>query len=106
MFLQKMTIEEREESKNLAAFHFCMEAEKKVKEGKEGIFEEIGAIDALKKVASCPNGIASKYAAQALRHLKQDVPHKLSQQVPTWRIDDVKVELSKFQFFLFDWSPF
>lgn len=67
-----------------------MEAEKKVKEGKEGIFEEIGAIDALKKVASCPNGIASKYAAQALRHLKQDVPHKLSQQVPTWRIDDVK----------------
>ena len=81
---------EREESKNLAAFHFCMEAEKKVKEGKEGVFEEIGAIDALKKVASSPNGIASKYAAQALRTLGEDIPHKLSQQVPTWSVKDVK----------------
>ena len=81
---------EREESKNLAAFHFAMEAEKKVKEGKGGVFEEIGAIDVLKKVASSPNGIASKYAAQALRTLGEDVPHKLSQQVPTWSIEDVK----------------
>ena len=81
---------EREESKNLAAFHFCMEAEKKVKEGKGSVFEEIGAIDTLKKVASSPNGIASKYAAQALRSLGEDIPHKLSQQVPTWSCEDVK----------------
>ena len=81
---------EREESKILAAFHFAMEAEKRVKEGKGGVFEEIGAIDILKKVASSPNGIASKYAAQALRTLGQDIPHKLSQQVPTWSIEDVK----------------
>jgi len=80
----------REEAKNLAAFHFCMEAEIKVKQGKTSLFEEIGAIEALKKVASSPNGIASKYAAQALRTLGEDVPHKLSQQVPTWSIDDVK----------------
>lgn len=80
----------REEAKNLAAFHFCMEAEIKVKQGKDSLFQEIGAIEALKKVASSPNGIASKYAAQALRTLGEDVPHKLSQQVPTWSIDDVK----------------
>ena len=80
----------REEAKNLAAFHFCMEAEIKVKQGKEGIFKEIGAITALKKVASSPNGIASKYAAQALRIIGEEVPHKLSQQVPTWEVDDVK----------------
>jgi len=80
----------REEAKNLAAFHFCMEAEIKVKQGKSSLFEEIGAIEALKKVASSPNGIASKYAAQALRILGEDVPHKLSQQVPTWSVDDVK----------------
>jgi len=39
----------REESKNLAAFHFNMEAEIKVKQGKEGIFREIGAIEPLKR---------------------------------------------------------
>ena len=80
----------REESKNLAAFHFNMEAEIQVKQGKEGIFKEIGAIEALKKVASSPNGIASKYAAQALRLIGEEVPHKLSQQVPTWEVEDVK----------------
>ena len=81
---------DREEAKNLAAFHFCMEAEIKVNEGKVSVFQEIGAIDALKKVASSPNGVASKYAAQALRILGEEVPHKLSQQVPTWRVEDVK----------------
>ena len=54
------------------------------------MFGEIGAIDTLKKVASSPNGIASKYAAQALRSLGEDIPHKLSQQVPTWSCEDVK----------------
>lgn len=80
---------QREEAKNLAAFHFCMEAEIKAKQGKTAMFEEIGAVSALKKVASSPNGIASKYAAQALRTLGADVPHKLSQQVPTWSVEDV-----------------
>ena len=67
-----------------------MEAEIQSKQGKEGIFKEIGAIEALKKVASSPNGIASKYAAQALRLIGEEVPHKLSQQVPTWEVEDVK----------------
>lgn len=47
-------------------------------------------MEALKKVASCPNAIASKYAAQALRLIGEEVPHKLSQQVPLWTIADVK----------------
>lgn len=41
-------------------------------------------------MASCPNAIASKYAAQALRLIGEEVPHKLSQQVPLWTIKDVK----------------
>ena len=81
---------QREEAKNLAAFHFCMEAEIKAKQGKTSMFEDIGAVAALRKVASSPNGIASKYAAQALRIIGADVPHKLSQQVPTWSVEDVK----------------
>ncbi|XP_026744380.1 sterile alpha and TIR motif-containing protein 1 isoform X1 [Trichoplusia ni] len=80
----------REEARNLAAFHFCMEAGIKKQQGNTEIFREIGAIESLKKVASCPNAVASKYAAQALRLVGEEVPHKLSQQVPLWSIEDVR----------------
>lgn len=79
----------REEACNLAAFHFCMEAGIKKLQGKSLIFREINAVEPLKKVASCPNAIASRFAAQALRLIGEEVPHKLSQQVPLWSTDDV-----------------
>nr|SVE79312.1 EOG090X00FC [Daphnia magna] len=81
----------REEARNLAAFHFCMEAGIIQKsQGSTDIFSEIGAIDPLKSVASSPNAIASKYAAQTLRLIGEEVPHKLSQQVPLWSNEDVR----------------
>ncbi|XP_046389688.1 NAD(+) hydrolase sarm1 isoform X2 [Ischnura elegans] len=80
----------REEARNLAAFHFCMEAGIKKRQGNTEVFREIGAIEPLKKVASCPNAVASKFAAQALRLINEDVPHKLSQQVPLWSTEDVR----------------
>lgn len=80
----------REEARNLAAFHFCMEAGIKKQQGNTEIFREIGAIEPLKTVASCPNAVASRYAAQALRLIGEEVPHKLSQQVPLWSIEDVR----------------
>ncbi|KAI4461552.1 sarm1 [Holotrichia oblita] len=80
----------REEARNLAAFHFCMEAGIKKQQGNSNIFAEIGAIESLKRVASCPNAVASKYAAQALRLIGEEVPHKLSQQVPLWSVEDVE----------------
>uniref|UniRef100_T1J6E6 ADP-ribosyl cyclase/cyclic ADP-ribose hydrolase n=1 Tax=Strigamia maritima TaxID=126957 RepID=T1J6E6_STRMM len=79
----------REEARSLSAFHFSMEAGIKKKQGNTEIFREIGAIEPLKKVASSPNAIASKYAAQALRLIGEEVPHKLSQQVPLWTVEDV-----------------
>lgn len=80
----------REEACNLAAFHFCMEAGIKKQQGKTGIFSVINAVEPLKKVASCPNAIASKFAAQALRLIGEEVPHKLSQKVPLWSPEDVR----------------
>lgn len=80
----------REEARNLAAFHFCMEAGIKKQQGNTNIFAEIGAVEALKRVASSPNAVASKYAAQALRLIGEVVPHKLSQQVPLWSAEDVE----------------
>ncbi|XP_017485726.1 PREDICTED: sterile alpha and TIR motif-containing protein 1-like [Rhagoletis zephyria] len=80
----------REEARSLAAFHFAMEAWIKKTQEQTSVFKEINAVEALQKVASCPNAIASKYAAQALRLIGEEVPHKLSQQVPLWTIEDVK----------------
>ena len=80
---------QREEARNLAAFHFCMEAEIKKEQNKVSLFKEIGAIESLKRLASSPSGISSKYAAQTLRLIGEEVPHKLSQQVPTWTVEDV-----------------
>jgi hypothetical protein len=80
----------REEARNLAAFHFCMEAGIKKRQGNTEIFCMIEAIEPLKKVASCPNAIASKFAAQALRLIGEEIPHKLSQQVPLWSSQDVR----------------
>ena len=74
----------------MAAFHFCMEAEIKRQQNNTNVLIEIGCVDSLRRLASGPNGIAAKYAAQTLRLIGEEVPHKLSQQVPTWSIEDVR----------------
>ena len=58
--------------------------------GSTDIFTQIGAVEPLKSLASSPNAIASKYAAQTLRLIGEEVPHKLSQQVPLWSSQDVR----------------
>ncbi|KAH9501705.1 Sterile alpha and TIR motif-containing protein 1 [Dermatophagoides farinae] len=99
--LVPVLMSKREEARSLAAFHFAMEAWIKKTQEQAEIFREINAVNALKKVASCPNAIASKYAAQALRLIGEEVPHKLSQQVPLWTIEDVKEWVKQIGFGLF-----
>jgi hypothetical protein len=53
------------------------------------IFDEIGAIEPLKALASGTNKLASKFATQALQIIGEEVPYKLSPQVPLWTTDDV-----------------
>ncbi|KAI1291975.1 NAD(+) hydrolase sarm1 [Halotydeus destructor] len=82
---------DREVAKSLAAFHFAVVAHiRKGRKGQSFAFADIGAIDALRRVASSPNAVASKYAALALQIIGEEVPHKLSQQVPLWSVDDVR----------------
>ena len=90
--LLRVLSSEREECKIMAAFHFAMEAQIRKNEGRAGaVFEEIvGAVDILKTVARNPNGVASQYAAQALRTVGEDIPYKLSYQVATWSPEDVR----------------
>ncbi|XP_078335172.1 NAD(+) hydrolase SARM1-like isoform X1 [Crassostrea virginica] len=79
----------REEAQALAAFHFAMEAGIKMEQGKKDVFYEIGAIEPLKCLASSPNPTTSKLASEALRIIGEELPHKLSQQVPIWTMEDV-----------------
>lgn len=104
--LVPVLMSKREEARTLAAFHFAMEAwikktqdqtmvssstfDHRANSNFSQVFKEINAIEPLKVVASRPNAIASKYAAQALRLIGEKVPHKLSQQVALWTIEDVK----------------
>lgn len=55
------------------------------------VFYEIEAIEPLRKVAGCPNATASKLAAEALKIIGEELPHKLTQQVPLWTVADVVV---------------
>ena len=55
----------------------------------DDVLRRIGAVEALARVASCPNDTASKLAARALKTLGEDVPHRLPQQVQLWRSSDV-----------------
>lgn len=79
----------REEARNLACFHFAMEAYIKREQGQTEVFKNIGAVEPLKKVGSSPRAIASKFACQALRLIGEKEPHRLSQQVPLWTSEDV-----------------
>lgn len=79
----------REEAQALAAFHFAMEAGIKMEQGKKDVFYEIGAIEPLKRLASNPNPTTSKLASEALKTIGEELPHKLSQQVPIWTVEDV-----------------
>ncbi|CAH1802596.1 unnamed protein product [Owenia fusiformis] len=81
---------QREEAQSLAAFHFAMEAGIKVQQDKKEIFNEIGAIEPLKRAASSPNKLTSKFACQALEIIGEEIPFKLSSQVALWTVEDVQ----------------
>ncbi|KAK5984506.1 Sterile alpha and TIR motif-containing protein variant 2 [Trichostrongylus colubriformis] len=60
--------------------------------------KEIGAIQALKEVASSPDEVAAKFASEALTVIGEEVPYKLAQQVPNWTVKDVQYWVKKIGF--------
>lgn len=60
--------------------------------------KEIGAIQALKEVASSPDEVAAKFASEALTVIGEEVPYKLAQQVPGWTCADVQYWVKKIGF--------
>nr|AAV91312.1 Toll and interleukin 1 receptor domain protein isoform a [Caenorhabditis elegans] len=88
----------RREARSVAAFHFTLEATIKKEQNKLDVFQEIGAIQALKEVASSPDEVAAKFASEALTVIGEEVPYKLAQQVPGWTCADVQYWVKKIGF--------
>ncbi|KAL3085185.1 hypothetical protein niasHS_010254 [Heterodera schachtii] len=86
------------EAKSMAAFHLCVEATIKKEQQKLELLAEIGAIEALKECASSPDEMPAKFASEALTIIGEEVPYKLSQQVPCWSIKDVQYWVEKIGF--------
>lgn len=59
------------------------------------VLAEIGAIEALKECASSPDELPAKFSSEALTIIGEQVPYKLSQQVPCWSIKDVQYWVEK-----------
>jgi len=53
------------------------------------VFRDVGAIEPLKRLASGVVQQAARFAAQALRLIGEEVPLRLSPQVPLWTSHDV-----------------
>lgn len=88
----------RQEARSLACFHFAMEAYIKKEQGQTKVFNDIGAVEILKKVGCSPIAIISKFSCQALRLIGEKEPHRLSQHVPKWTCEDVIVWVSQIGF--------
>ncbi|CAI4230448.1 unnamed protein product [Auanema sp. JU1783] len=88
----------KREAHSAAAYHFTMEAVIKKNQNKLEVFQEIGAIQALKEVASSPDEVAAKFASEALTVIGEEVPYKLAQQVPSWTTNDVQYWVKKIGF--------
>ncbi|XP_052244229.1 NAD(+) hydrolase SARM1-like isoform X3 [Dreissena polymorpha] len=96
--LKPLLYSRRPEAQALAAFHFAMEAAIKSEQGKNDVFYDIEVVEPLRKVASSPNAVASRLAREALQLIGEDIPHKLSQQVPIWTTEDVAHWVSQIGF--------
>ncbi|XP_076453132.1 NAD(+) hydrolase SARM1-like [Babylonia areolata] len=79
----------RKEARALAAFTMAMEAGIKVEQDRKEVLYDVGAVEGLRWLASNPRSVATRLAAQALSILGEEVPHKLSRQVPLWSVDNV-----------------
>ncbi|KAJ8044288.1 Sterile alpha and TIR motif-containing protein 1 [Holothuria leucospilota] len=88
----------RREAQCLAAFHFAMEASIKKDQNRTKVFNDIGVISHLQRVASSNNDVAAKQASLALRTIGEDVPAKLSFNISCWTVKEVQMWLKNIGF--------
>lgn len=89
----------RVEGKCIAAFYLCVETSIKSRQRNTKIFQEIGAVQSLKRmVMYSSNGTACALAKRALSMMGEEVPKRILSCVPNWKTSEVQTWLQQVGF--------
>lgn len=89
----------RLEGKCIAAFYLCVETCIKSRQRNTRIFQEIGAVQSLKRIVMySSNGTASVLAKRALSMMGEEVPKRILSCVPNWKTCEVQTWLQQIGF--------
>ncbi|XP_041851222.1 NAD(+) hydrolase SARM1 [Melanotaenia boesemani] len=92
----------RVEGKCIAAFYLCVEASIKSRQRNTKIFQEIGAVQSLKRIVMySSNGTACALAKRALSMMGEEVPKRILSCVPNWKTCEVQMWLQQVGFSAF-----
>uniref|UniRef100_A0A3Q3GZ25 NAD(+) hydrolase SARM1 n=1 Tax=Labrus bergylta TaxID=56723 RepID=A0A3Q3GZ25_9LABR len=81
----------RLEGKCIAAFYLCVESSIKSRQRNTKIFQEIGAVQSLKRIVMySSNGTACSLAKRALSLMGEEVPKRILSSVPNWKSCEVQ----------------
>ncbi|XP_059186884.1 NAD(+) hydrolase SARM1 [Centropristis striata] len=89
----------RVEGKCIAAFYLCVEASIKSRQRNTKIFQEIGAVQSLKRIVMySSNGTSCSLAKRALSMMGEEVPKRILPCVPNWKTCEVQTWLQQVGF--------
>ncbi|XP_034025248.1 sterile alpha and TIR motif-containing protein 1 [Thalassophryne amazonica] len=89
----------RVEGKCIAAFYLCVEASIKSRQNNTRIFQEIGAVQSLKRIVMySSNGTVCALAKRALNMVGEKVPKRILPCVPNWKTCEVQTWLQQVGF--------
>ncbi|XP_015246440.1 PREDICTED: sterile alpha and TIR motif-containing protein 1 isoform X1 [Cyprinodon variegatus] len=92
----------RVEGKCIAAFYLCVETSIKSRQRNTKIFQEIGAVQSLKRIVMySSNGTVSSLAKRALSMMGEEVPKQVLSCVPNWKTFEVQTWLQQVGFSAF-----
>ncbi|XP_066551678.1 NAD(+) hydrolase SARM1 isoform X2 [Amia ocellicauda] len=89
----------RLEGKCIAAFYLCVETSIKSRQRNTKIFQQIGAVQSLKRIVMySSNGTTCSLAKRALLMMGEDVPRRILPSVPNWKACEVQNWLQQIGF--------
>ncbi|XP_051966725.1 NAD(+) hydrolase SARM1-like [Xyrauchen texanus] len=92
----------RLEGKCIAAFYLCVETSIKARQRNTKIFQEIGAVQSLKRIVMySSNATVCSLAKRALTMMGEDVPRRILSSVPNWKCREVQTWLQQIGFSAF-----
>uniref|UniRef100_W5MDW2 NAD(+) hydrolase SARM1 n=1 Tax=Lepisosteus oculatus TaxID=7918 RepID=W5MDW2_LEPOC len=89
----------RLEAKCIAAFYMCVESSIKSRHRNTKIFQEIGAVQSLKRIVMySSNGTTCSLAKRALMMMGENIPRHILSSVPNWKTCEVQTWLQQIGF--------